>query len=165
MTEDKKIDPFKPQQPSIPGVSASAGAAQKPPPPKSPAAPKNATADGRPALWVALVVLVCVLCVGFAWLSHHSSATEAVAPGESEAPLPVVEAKPKPVESLPEGPGPVATTDELKKIWSSKRFLFRNFPSSDEAPAIVVHLPSGEYWGLSLREPYGTCELEYVTDR
>jgi hypothetical protein len=25
-------------------------------------------------------------------------------------------------------------------------------------------LPSGEYWGFSLREPYGTCELEYVTD-
>jgi hypothetical protein len=31
-------------------------------------------------------------------------------------------------------------------------------------PALVVHLPRGGYWGFSLREPFGGCRLEYVTD-
>jgi hypothetical protein len=29
---------------------------------------------------------------------------------------------------------------------------------------MVVRLPGGQYWGFSLREPFGDCELEYVTD-
>ena len=29
---------------------------------------------------------------------------------------------------------------------------------------MVVRLPGGEYWGFSLREPFGNCDLEYVTD-
>ena len=29
---------------------------------------------------------------------------------------------------------------------------------------MIVHLPGGTYWGFSLREPYGTCEMEWVTD-
>jgi hypothetical protein len=29
---------------------------------------------------------------------------------------------------------------------------------------MVVHLPRGEYWGFSLVEPFGTCQLEFVTD-
>jgi hypothetical protein len=58
----------------------------------------------------------------------------------------------------------VATTEELAKTWSSKRFLFRDPVTSEAVPAMVVRLPRGEYWGISLREPFGTCELEYVTD-
>lgn len=29
---------------------------------------------------------------------------------------------------------------------------------------MVVRLPHGEFWGFSLREPFGKCELEYVTN-
>ena len=29
---------------------------------------------------------------------------------------------------------------------------------------MVVHLPEGGYWAFSLEEPYGRCELEFVTD-
>ena len=29
---------------------------------------------------------------------------------------------------------------------------------------MVVKLPGGIYWGFSMREPYGTCELQYVSD-
>ena len=29
---------------------------------------------------------------------------------------------------------------------------------------MIVHLPDGSYWAFSLREPFGTCELDYVTD-
>jgi len=62
------------------------------------------------------------------------------------------------------GPGTIATTDQFAKPWSAKRFLFRGPASTEEIPALVVRLPNGDFWGLSLREPFGTCELEYVTD-
>ena len=29
---------------------------------------------------------------------------------------------------------------------------------------MVVHLPGGVYWGFSLVEPYGSCEMEFITD-
>ena len=29
---------------------------------------------------------------------------------------------------------------------------------------MVVRLPGGVYWGFSLVEPYGSCEMEFVTD-
>ncbi len=31
-------------------------------------------------------------------------------------------------------------------------------------PAMVVRLPGGAYWGFSMREPFGDCQLELVTD-
>jgi hypothetical protein len=70
----------------------------------------------------------------------------------------------KPVENLLIAPGPVATTEEMAKTWSSKRFMFRDPVTNQPLPAIVVRLPRGEYWGFSLREPFGNCDLEYVTD-
>jgi hypothetical protein len=70
----------------------------------------------------------------------------------------------KPAEDLPAGPGPIATTEELAKPWASKRFLFPDSITANLVPAMVVHLPNGSYWAFSLREPYGTCDLDYVTD-
>ncbi len=67
-------------------------------------------------------------------------------------------------ENLPVGPGIIASTKDLDKPWASKRFLFRSDLSSEEVPALVVRLPNGRYWGLSMIEPFGTCKLEYVTD-
>jgi hypothetical protein len=29
---------------------------------------------------------------------------------------------------------------------------------------MVVRLPGGVFWAISMREPFGTCELEYVTN-
>ena len=70
----------------------------------------------------------------------------------------------KPVDHEPVAPGEVATTKELAKAWSARHFLFRNPLSSDLIPAIAVRLPNGQMWGVALREPFGTCELEYVSD-
>lgn len=61
-------------------------------------------------------------------------------------------------------PGPIARVDELTNAWSSKRFAFHDPVTSESVPAMLVRLPRGEYWAFSLREPYGTCELEYLTD-
>src|SRR6202021_4244606 len=27
-----------------------------------------------------------------------------------------------------------------------------------------VHLPGNIYWGISMREPFGSCEMKYITD-
>jgi len=29
---------------------------------------------------------------------------------------------------------------------------------------MIVRLPDASYWAFSLREPFGTCELDYVTE-
>jgi hypothetical protein len=52
----------------------------------------------------------------------------------------------------------------MAKTWSAKRFMFRDPMTHQNAPAMVVRLPRGDYWGFSLLAPFGSCELEYVTD-
>lgn len=164
MPDEKKLDPFKPQQPRIPGISESAQAAQNHAPPSSAIPSKPDTHDGLPTVWVALIVLACFLCVGVAWRSHRSFAKEPAMPAKIEVPAAVVEPKPEPVAKLPVGPGEIATTTQLERVWSSQRFIFHDVLTSEQVPAMVVHLPNGVYWGFSLREPFGTCELEYITD-
>jgi hypothetical protein len=69
-----------------------------------------------------------------------------------------------PDDGIPTGPGPIATTQELNKPWAGRRFLFHNQTLNSTAPAEVVRLPGGSFWAVSLREPFGTCRMEYVTD-
>lgn len=164
MPDDKKLDPFKPQQPRIPGVSERVRAAQKYAPPVSAIPSKPDKQDGLPTVWVAVIVLACFLCVGVAWWSHRSFAKEPAMPIRIEVPAAVVQPKPEPVAKLPVGPGEIATTTQLERVWSSQRFIFHDVLTSEQVPAMVVHLPNGVYWGFSLREPFGTCELEYITD-
>ncbi len=164
MPDEKKLDRFKPQQPTIPGVPAEK-VAPKPVPPEH-LSPEPAKASPRsPSLWVSLGVgALIVIVVGIAWWAHSSSAKQAPQPVVEAAADPTPEPVAKPVERVPIGPGEIATTDELSKPWSSKRFIFRDPVTSQQAPAIAVRLPGGTLWGVSLREPYGTCELDYVTD-
>jgi len=65
---------------------------------------------------------------------------------------------------MPVGPGEIGTTDEIPDVWSAKQFEFQNALTHERVRAMVVHLPDGTYWGFSLREPFGHCYLEYVTD-
>lgn len=160
MPDEKKIDPFKPNQPTIPGVSSapkSGGDVLAAP------APKNPYAKGLPT-WIVLSLtgVLFIIIVGLWWSRRVSPEQAAAAPSADTAALTTAPAKP--VENLPVGPGEVASTDELAAAWSSKRFLFRNPMANETVPAVVVHLPNGVYWGFSLREPFGTCDMEYVTD-
>jgi hypothetical protein len=164
---DTKTDPFRPQQPVIPGVSIAT-------PPEKPveeaaelARPSKIAGflpSSIPPKWImAGLAGTLLLGGGIAWMSHGSLAKEADPIAVTEAAQPPA-AAPKPPEKLPIAPGEVATTDELAKAWSSKRFIFREPGTTRDTLGIVVHLPGGTYWGLSLKEPYGSCELEYVTD-
>jgi hypothetical protein len=166
----KEQDPFKPTEPNIPGVTGNPARNKPAPEPPRAMAPQSRNSAGVPDKFPAQKLLaIAAIVIGLVSLalfvrkqSSTPSQTEAV-----PAAAPVVDLAPAtapPAVPVPLGPGPVATTAELAKAWSSKRFVFRVAQTSEDLPALVVHLPSGVYWGLSLREPYGTCELEYVTD-
>jgi len=164
MPDEKKLDRFKPQQPTIPGVPTEKVPPQAVPPEHL--SPEPAKASPRsPSLWVSLGAgALVVIVIGIAWWAHSSSAKQAppqvVETPADSAPEPAA----KPVERMPIGPGEIATAEELSTPWSSKRFIFRDPVTSQQTPAIAVRLPGGTLWGVSLREPYGTCELDYVTD-
>jgi hypothetical protein len=111
------------------------------------------------------VVVAVIIAGGVLYKMRISSAqTERSVPDASAVVPPIDRPAAKPVESLPIAPGPVATTEEMAKTWSAKRFMFRDPMTHQNAPAMVVRLPRGDYWGFSLLAPFGSCELEYVTD-
>jgi len=172
--EPKKQDPFKPQEPNIPGVTGNPARSKPSPEQPRPIALQTRNSAGGankiPAQkWLAIAAIaIGLVSLAMFWWKRSSTSGEAQAvPAVAVATAPVIEHPPVAAQSspsVPAGPGPVATTAELAKPWSSKRFTFRASQTTDDLPALVVHLPSGVYWGLSMREPFGNCELEYVTD-
>jgi hypothetical protein len=167
----KEQDPFKPQEPNIPGVTGNPArhkpASELPRPVTSQFRSSAGVPKKIPAQkWLAIAALAIGLVSLALFLWKHSGA-----PTQSQevpAAVPVVDLPPvaasQPAVVLAVGPGPVATTAELAKPWSSKRFEFHVPQTADNLSAVVVRLPNGVYWAFSLREPFGTCELEYVTD-
>jgi len=155
--QNPKLDPFKPAQPHIPGVphpasKSSAGAASH----------GLVAALLQPPVVLGFLGTFAFLIGISVWLysRHPVKPTEAAsAPTESAKP-----ASAPGTVTIPVAPGEIATTDELAKTWSSKRFDFIDPDTTLTVPALVVHLPRGGYWGFSLREPFGGCHLEYVTD-
>jgi hypothetical protein len=168
----REQDPFKPTEPHIPGVTGNPARSKPASEPPRPEAPRFRNSAGAPekssaqkSLSIAVIVLVLVSLVLYVW--KHSSSPEQATVAPAAAAAPVVDLPPVVAQSsanVPVGPGAVATTAELANAWSSKRFVFHVAQTSEDIPALVVHLPSGVYWGLSLRQPYGTCQLEYMTD-
>jgi hypothetical protein len=162
-----KKDAFRPQQPQIPGVSKppatpSTAADSKAGPALQSPVPAAAQSGGLPT-WITLSIAgALILIIVGVWWSRRTPADQMP---EHTADVPSATISPtKVVQNLPVGPGEIATTDELVDTWSSKRFLFRNNLTDQQVPAIVIHLPGGTYWGVSLLEPYGSCEMEWVTD-
>lgn len=164
MTEFKRNDPFKPQQPQIPGVSAPVES--KPEPPVPAGFPKETPGDEPLPVWVTVAaVAFLVLVVGFGWwavASPHRAKTATAqdtaavdAAGDSSAATSG--------SNMPSSPpGAIATVAEMERPWSARKFLF-NGPAAP-VPAMAVKLPGGGYWGFALKEPYGDCKLEFVTD-
>jgi hypothetical protein len=166
---DSLKDPFKPPQPVIPGVparasfdrrAASAGSAAN----SASVAPKGSefSAPLWPVyLFIATVVIFTVVLrvevTAQRARSHVAAAAPIATPTASDHPV-------DPSAGIPTAPGPIASTQELNKPWAAKRFIFRNQLTGEMIPAEVVHLPGGGFWAISLKEPYGSCQLNYVTD-
>jgi hypothetical protein len=174
--EPKHVDPFKPQDPTIPGVTGNAARlrpALQPPAPlgqgyqQRTAHSQNIFADPRV---IVAIALAAVLLLGFGLFWHnHSASAEVTKPAEGitaavSPPAAAPAAAAEPAKPVSIGPGQVASVAELAKPWSSKRFVFRAPQTADDVPALVVHLPGNIYWGLSMREPFGSCEMRYITD-
>jgi hypothetical protein len=165
VTVEKKIDPFKPQQPRIPGVSPSDANAKPEPPASFQDSGEPQHSAPLPINLLAIAVGALIILVALVFWSKSSNPKRAQASTASPAAATSAPAvAPKSAPSPPIGPGPIATTQELAKAWSAKRFLFRNSITGQPQPALVVRLPHGNYWGFSLVEPFGDCELEFITD-
>ena len=63
-----------------------------------------------------------------------------------------------------DGPVVAATAEEMTKPWSAKKFVFVKPFSREKLDAMVIRLPGGDLWAFALMEPYGRCDLEFVTD-
>jgi hypothetical protein len=145
---------FHPEMPNIPGVGntrrkASVGT--------------NAT---RLAQIGGLAAAVLLIAVGILWWVR-SPVHKAAEPGSPEpattepsAPAPAT----TPEASAAEGPTVAATTEELTKPWSAKKFNFVKPVTHENLDAMVIRLPGGGLWAFALQEPYGRCELEFVAD-
>jgi hypothetical protein len=161
-------DRFHPGMPTIPGVGnqrvASSGRAAG-----------GLSARGlRAAILLGAVALLFVL-IGL-WIYAQRNRAK-LQPGSQADAHDVLEdaGPPEPRQATPEvnsartGPGQIARLDELSNPWSSLPFTYIRPDSHEQVTAIVVRLPgpagsSGSYWAFSLVEPYGTCQLLYVTD-
>jgi hypothetical protein len=162
----KKPAALEAATPKIPGVP--------PPKPKKPTPPKPIAKPGAPVvaqqkapgyLWAIGIVVLLVFVAGSFWLMSGSKRQTSAA-ASVNANAPTAAAKPLLVVNstkLPVAPGVIAVTDELTQPWSAKKFLFSNAKGKSFA-AMLVKLPDNSYWAFSLREPYGSCELEYITD-
>ena len=162
--ENKPYDPFKPAQPTIPGVPTAMGPGAKAAEVLSAASLKLRLSQMQmPPTWMTIAIVAAIVVgIGVAWWSREQPAEE-TRPDAVHTSTPAAAESAGPEEQLPTGPGEIATTDELTKVWSSKRFIYRA-STGDQTPAIVVRMPGGNFWALLLREPFGTCDLEYVTD-
>lgn len=184
------FDPFKPAEPRLPGVPEKKvpTPARPAPEPAAPAAPEAATESPATPAWMAklppqlralppmalyggagalLLLLVLVL-----WLAIGSGGGSEPAEGPSPAAqAPPLAARAQSGESAPEVvtlPAPVATTQEMAKPWSHKKFIVRQ--GGARTPAMLLRLPvasassSDGYWAFLLQSPFGKCELELITD-
>jgi hypothetical protein len=174
--EDKPaFDPFKPAEPVLPGVPA-----KKPAGAAAAAAPARASAIDP--VWLAGGAGIALVVFLLAWWVMRPSQPEP-APAASAAP-PVTEPAPSLPAAQPAAepdkppppppvilnslPGEVATVEELKQPWDSKKFLLNLVTGRTQA--LLIRLPGGSprnasaYWGLLMQAPYGRCELEYITD-
>ncbi|HXW54656.1 MAG TPA: hypothetical protein VEJ67_02825 [Candidatus Cybelea sp.] len=156
MPTETKVSAFKPPQPQVPGVPSNEGDRQK-------ALRAPQAWSPSPALWTGLAAAVLVLItVVVLWRGFRAAARQPAPRSVSnDAPALPLSA---PVVEMPVGPGKIATRSELAGPWSSRRFLFRDAQSGERTPALAVRLPGGELWGILLRAPYGTCDLQYLTD-
>lgn len=152
-------NPYRPQQPRIPGVTEAMSRS-----PRRGGGVPGSNPGLLAGIGVAIVFLVVIVFAIGHWMFRKAVAKP---PETAAAAAPI--AKPerppeRPAEQILIGPGPIATKEELAKVWSSKRFDFRDAAAGTIIQGLAVHLPGNVYWGFSLREPYGTCTLQYITD-
>jgi hypothetical protein len=120
-----------------------------------------------PTAWIVLGFATVLVIGGIVlWLAMRPGGTSPQASRPHPAELQLPARAPK----EPSGSVGLAAVQELDKPWSSKAFDFRKRLTGESIPSIVIRLPGGvpgqpgAYWAFSLQEPFGRCQLEYITD-
>jgi hypothetical protein len=157
MTEHQTPAHLKAEMPQIPGVGGSGS--------------RRGSRNPMLPLIIGLAVAGVVLLLAIRWFSRSKPAeqTQVEQAPQIEVPPP----PPDPAASLPhatEADPAIATISDLVKPWASQDFFIRNRLTGENIPATIVRLPNGSpaatsgYWAFSRKAPFGSCELEYITD-
>ena len=158
----KKAGSLDASPPKIPGVPPSRPKKNAPPKPGAPAAKPK-----QPAyLWAASGVALLLILVAFVWWIGSTKQESGTISGANAASPAGNSGKKQAVRgstAVPVAPGVIATTDELSLAWAAKKFIFTEH-TGKKIPALVVRLPDNTYWAISMIEPYGSCELAYITN-
>ena len=157
MAEQPTPAHLKAAMPQIPGVGG-------------PASRRSARNPMLPVI-IGLALVGVVLLLAVRWFSRSKPVE---APHEEQtAQIEVPPPPPDPNAVLPhatESNPEIAEVTALAKPWSSLNFFVRNRFTGENIPATIIRLPIGSpaapggYWAFSRKAPFGTCELEYVTD-
>jgi hypothetical protein len=151
------LDRFRPEMPQIPGVSDAR---------PSPSTITNDT-NTRRALQIgglAAAALLAVILILW-WMksaSHRASESASLDRATDASASPPAAFAPE--APATEGPVLAATVEELAKPWAAKKFTFVRPFTHENLDAMVIRLPGGGLWAFALREAYGRCDLEFVTD-
>lgn len=156
---ENKFKPFQPEMPRIPGVSDGSRHAAR--------GLDTASDSKLPQILIVAVVVLAIVGAAFLWARKKlrasiAASTDPEISENSSPPPPAIFSNP--VAPIRDGPSVAGTVDELSKPWASRKFNFVKPITHESVDAIVIRLPSGEFWAFSLQAPYGTCKLDYVTN-
>lgn len=147
---------YRPDMPQIPGVGAGVPPSQA----------GLGGLDSQRLMQIGVIAAVALLVVAMIIWNLRGKPNAPTPPVQADAPE---QTTPEPLLKLP-AQAPAAATniagtvDELSKPWAARKFTYMNPLTQENIPAMVIHLPNGGYWAFSLRAPFGSCELEFVTD-
>jgi hypothetical protein len=151
------LERFRAEMPQIPGVNPARGGAS------------TAARDANKRRLVqlgGLAAVVFLLSSLFLWWIKRPSH---VVTGSSEPDTAVEESAAPPLPTpgdaaVSDGPILAGTAQELANPWSAKQFTFVKPFTQEKLEAMVIRLPGRHLWAFALREPFGRCDLEFVTD-
>lgn len=122
-------------------------------------AEENPTEQRRRAyLWIGGAAVLAIV-IALVWWAHGTTA-----PGNGLPEFRSARSAGQPSQTaqnmpIPTAPGPIANVADMKQEWSTQPFVYKE-TNGDKTPALLVRLPKGEYWAISLREPFGNCQME-----
>lgn len=159
--EHKKPKSLEMATPKIPGVPARP--AHKPANVAEAAEEENPRENRRASpAWALAGGAILVLVIAVLWWAHSAGTNKRGSAASLSAHPSSDSAQAAQSTAMPVAPGPIATVTEMKDVWSTKQFVYRE-TNGDKSPALLVRLPKDAYWAISLREPFGTCELEFAS--
>jgi hypothetical protein len=157
--EPNKTKSMNATTPKIPGVPERPA----PKPENSRQVAEENPPDGRRRshLWIGGAAVLAIV-IALVWWAHGAST-----PGNGLPALRSSRSAGQPSQAaqnapIPVAPGPIANVADMKQDWSTKAFVYKE-ANGDKTPALLVRLPKGEYWAISLREPFGNCQMEFAS--